>query len=49
MPGSNQILAEIIKAGGLILQYEIRNLINSIWSKDQWKDSIIVPPLQEGR
>jgi hypothetical protein len=46
-PGSDQILAKMIQAGGETLHSEIYNLINSIWSKeelpDQWKESIIVP------
>jgi hypothetical protein len=47
LPGSDQILAEMIQAGGEILQTAIHELINSIWNKeelpDQWKESIIVP------
>jgi hypothetical protein len=39
--GSDQIPAEMIQAGGEILQSENHKLINSIWSKeelpDQWK------------
>jgi hypothetical protein len=46
-PGSNQISAEVIQAGGEILRSKIHKLINSIWNKeelpDQWKESIIVP------
>jgi hypothetical protein len=46
-PGSDQILPELIQAGGEILHSEIHKLINSIWNKedlpDQWKESIIVP------
>jgi hypothetical protein len=46
-PGSNQIPAELIQAGGEILLSEIHKLINSVWNKqelsDQWKESIIVP------
>jgi hypothetical protein len=46
-PGSDQILAQLIEAGGETLRSEIHKLINSIWNKeelpDQWKDSIIVP------
>jgi hypothetical protein len=44
-PGSDQIPAELIEAGGEILLSEIH--INSVWNKeelpDQWKESIIVP------
>jgi hypothetical protein len=47
LPGSDQILAELIKAGGEILLSVIHKLINSIWNKeellDKWKESIIVP------
>jgi hypothetical protein len=46
-PGSDQILAELIQAGGEILLSTIHKLINSVWNKeelpDQWKESIIVP------
>jgi hypothetical protein len=46
-PGSDQIPAELIQAGGEILRSKIHKLINSIWNKeelpDQWKESIIVP------
>jgi hypothetical protein len=49
-PGSDQILAELIQAGGEMLLSEIHKLINSVWNKeelpDQWKESIIVPGLQ---
>jgi hypothetical protein len=46
-PGSGQILAELIQAGGETLVSVIHKLITSIWNKeelpDQWKESIIVP------
>jgi hypothetical protein len=48
-PGSDQILAELIQAGGEILLSAIHKLINSVWNKeelpDQWKESItsIIP------
>jgi hypothetical protein len=46
-PGSDQIPAELIQAGGEILLSEIYKLINSVWNKeklpDQCKESIIVP------
>jgi hypothetical protein len=51
-PGSDEIPAELIKAGGEILVSKIHNLINSIWNKeelpDQWKESIIVPVHKKG-
>jgi hypothetical protein len=44
-PGSDQIPAEHIQAGGEILSSKIHKLINSIWNKeklpDLWKESII--------
>jgi hypothetical protein len=43
-PGSDQIPAELVRAGGEILRSEIRKFINFIWNKeelhDQWKESI---------
>jgi hypothetical protein len=46
-PGSDQIPAELIQAGGEMLLSAIHKLINSVWNKeelpDQWKESIIVP------
>jgi hypothetical protein len=51
-PGSDQIPAELIQAGGEILLSAIHKLINSVWNKeelpDQWKESIIVPVHKEG-
>jgi hypothetical protein len=35
-PGSDQILAELIQAGGETLQPEIHKLMNSIWNKEQF-------------
>jgi hypothetical protein len=47
LPGSDQILIELIQAGGEILLSAIHKLINSVWNKeelpDQWNESIIVP------
>jgi hypothetical protein len=44
--GSDQIPAELIKAGGEILRSKIRNRISSIWNNkklpDLWKKYIIV-------
>jgi hypothetical protein len=48
-PGSDQIFAELIQAGGEMLLSVIHKLINSIWNKeelpDQWKESIIFVPI----
>ena len=46
-PGIDQILAELIKAGGRTIYLEIHKLTISIWKKEklpeEWKESIIVP------
>jgi hypothetical protein len=46
-PGTDQIPAEFIKAGGSKICSEIHKLINSTWNKEelpeQWKESITVP------
>jgi hypothetical protein len=51
-PGSDQIPAELIQAGGEILLSEMHKLITSVWNKeelpDQWKESIIVPIHKKG-
>jgi hypothetical protein len=51
-PGSDQIPAELIQAGGEILLSAIHKLINSVWNKeelpDQWKESIIVAVHKKG-
>jgi mannosyltransferase OCH1-like enzyme len=45
-PGTDQILAEMIKAGGETLHCEIHMLIHYIWNKEelpqQWKEFITV-------
>ena len=45
-PGIDQILAELIKAGGSTICSEIHKLINSVWNKEdlleQWKESVIL-------
>jgi hypothetical protein len=50
--GSDQILEEVIQAGGEILCSKVHKLINSIWNKeklpDQWKGPIIVPVHKKG-
>jgi hypothetical protein len=42
LPGSDQIKAELIEAGGGVLLSAIHKLINSVWNKeelpDQWKE-----------
>jgi hypothetical protein len=51
-PGSDQISAELIQAGGEILLSAIHKLINSVLNMeelpDQWKESIIVPIHKKG-
>jgi hypothetical protein len=51
-PGSDEIPAELIQAGGEILCSKIHTLIDSILNKeklpDQWKESIIVPVHKKG-
>jgi hypothetical protein len=51
-PNTDQILAELIQAGGGILHSGIHKLRNSIWAKEelpqQWKESIIVPDYKKG-
>jgi len=51
-PGTDQIPAEMIKAGGRTIYSEIHELINSIWNKEnlpqQWKELIIAPMYKKG-
>jgi sorting nexin-29 len=51
-PGIDQILAELIQAGGNTLCSEIQKLINFIWNEEelpeQWKESVIVPIYKKG-
>jgi hypothetical protein len=51
-PGSDQILAELIQAGGETLVSVIHKLINSIWNTeelpDQWKESVIILIYEKG-
>jgi hypothetical protein len=51
-PGTDQMPAELIKAGGEILYSEVHRLICSIWNKEelpqQWKESIVVPIYKKG-
>jgi hypothetical protein len=51
-PGSDQIPAELIQAGGEMLLSATHKLINPIWNKEallnQWKESVIVTIQKEG-
>jgi hypothetical protein len=51
-PGTDQIPAEMIKAGGETLYSEIHRLICCIWNKEelpqQWKESITVSIYKNG-
>jgi hypothetical protein len=51
-PGSDQISAELIQAGGEILLSAIHKLINPVWNKeelpDRWKESLTVPVHKKG-
>ena len=50
--GSDQIPAELFKAGSKTVLYEIHRLIISIWNKEElpeeWKESIVVPIYTKG-
>jgi len=51
-PGTDQIPAELIQAGGRTICYEIHKLIISSWNKEElpqeWKESINVPIYKKG-
>jgi hypothetical protein len=51
-PSADQILAELVKAGGEKLCSEIHRLICSIWNKEElpqkWKESISIPIHKKG-
>jgi hypothetical protein len=51
-PGTDQIPAELIKAGGETLCSETQKLICCLWNKEelpqQWKESIITPIHKKG-
>ena len=51
-PGTDQIPAEVIKAGSRTIHSEIHKLINSIWNKEElpeeWKESIILSVYNKG-
>jgi hypothetical protein len=46
-PGIDQIVAELIQAGGKTLHSEIQKHIISIWNEEelqqQWKESVVIP------
>jgi hypothetical protein len=50
--GSDEILTDLIQAGGEILLSAFYKLIKSVWNKeelpDQWKESVIVPVHKKG-
>ena len=52
LPGTDQIPAELIKAGDRIFRSEIHRLIISVWNKEEfperWKELIIVPIYKKG-
>ena len=52
LPGTDHISAELIKAGGRTIRYEIHKLI-SIWNSEElpeeWKESVFVPIYRCGR
>ena len=51
-PGNDQISAELIKAGGKTVCFEIQKLIIYIWNKEKmpevWKETIIAPIYNKG-
>jgi len=51
-PGIDQILAELIKAGGRTISLETHKLITSIWKEEElpeeWKELIVVPFRKKG-
>jgi hypothetical protein len=50
--GNDQILAEMMQAGGEALMYVIHKLINSSWNKEEmpvkWKEFTVVPVHKNG-
>jgi hypothetical protein len=52
-PGTDQIPAELIKAGGETLRIETHRLICCVWNREelpqQWKESIVVPIYRKGK
>jgi len=51
-PGTDQFPADLIKAGGRTIHFEIHKFLNSIWNKEElpeeWKESIILPIYKKG-
>jgi hypothetical protein len=51
-PGIDQFPADLIKAGGRTIRFEIHKFFNSVWNKeelpDEWKESNIVPIYKKG-
>jgi sorting nexin-29 len=51
-PGIDQIMVELIQAGGETLLSELHKLINSIWNREQfpeqWKEYIIILVYKKG-
>jgi len=51
-PGIHQIPAELIKAGGRTIRFQISKLINSIWNKEklpeEWKEAVILTVYKSG-
>jgi hypothetical protein len=51
-PGTDQIPAELIKAGSRTIHSEIHKPTNSVWNKkelpEEWKEPIIVPIYKKG-
>jgi hypothetical protein len=47
-PSSEEISAELIQAGGEILWSKVHKLINSIWNKEEFQESIIVLVQKKG-
>ena len=51
-PAIDQIPAELIKAGGRTIRYQIHKCFISVWNKDElpeeWKQSITVPIYRKG-